>query len=163
MTPAAPSRLARALDRASLPVPLALGVKDLLARRHRALRLAGAITVTGAAIVFALSMQATLDARPAGEASDVPDELPALVYTLDAVLLRDHGDDAGRRRPAVRARACPRLRRAEGDRPHAGADRLEPGQRPRRRRGDRGAGLDPVGIGLYFVVFALAGGDSETS
>jgi putative ABC transport system permease protein len=57
------------------------------ARRHRARRLAGAIAVTGAAIVFALSMQASLDARPAGEPSDVPDELPVLVYTLDAVLL----------------------------------------------------------------------------
>jgi putative ABC transport system permease protein len=32
-------------------------------------------------------MQASLDARPAGEASDVPNELPVLVYTLDAVLL----------------------------------------------------------------------------
>ena len=65
VAPAAPSRLARALDRASLPVPLALGVKDLLARRHRAIRLAGAITVTGAAIVFALSMQArSMPGRP---------------------------------------------------------------------------------------------------
>ena len=67
-------------------MPLALGVKDLLARRQRAARLAAAIAVTGAAIVFALSMEASLAARPAGEASDVPDELPVLVYTLDAVL-----------------------------------------------------------------------------
>jgi putative ABC transport system permease protein len=37
--------------------------------------------------VFALSMKASLDAQPAGEVSDVSDELPALVYTLDAVLL----------------------------------------------------------------------------
>ena len=73
--------------RRSLPVPLALGLKDLLARRHRARRLAGAIVVTGAAVVFALSMQASLDARPAGKPSDVPDELPVLVYALDVVLL----------------------------------------------------------------------------
>ena len=86
-SPASRSRLARAIARAPLPVPLALGLTDLLARRHRALRLGGAIAVTGAAVVFALSMKASLDAQPAGEASDVPDELPVLVYTLDAVLL----------------------------------------------------------------------------
>jgi ABC-type lipoprotein release transport system permease subunit len=86
-SPAPRSRLARAVARAPLPVPLALGLKDLLASRHRALRLAGAIAVTGAAIVFALSTKASLDAQPAAEVSDVPDELPALVYTLDAVLL----------------------------------------------------------------------------
>jgi putative ABC transport system permease protein len=86
-SPAPRSRLARAVARTPLPVPLALGLKDLLASRHRALRLAGAIAVTGAAIVFALSMKASLDAQAAGEVSDVTDELPALVYTLDAVLL----------------------------------------------------------------------------
>jgi putative ABC transport system permease protein len=86
-SPAPRSRLARAIARAPLPLPLALGLKDLLARRHRARRLAGAIAVTGAAIVFALSMQASLNARPADEGSDVPNELPVLVYTLDAVLL----------------------------------------------------------------------------
>jgi ABC-type lipoprotein release transport system permease subunit len=86
-SPAPRSRLTRAVACAPLPVPLALGLKDLLASRRRALRLAGAIAVTGAAIVFALSMQASLDAQPAGEVSDVTDELPALVYTLDAVLL----------------------------------------------------------------------------
>src|SRR5215211_4509791 len=66
---------------------LALGLKDLLARGRRALLLTGAITLTGAVVVVALSLEATLDARPAGEVSDVPDELPILVYTLDAVLL----------------------------------------------------------------------------
>jgi putative ABC transport system permease protein len=85
-SPASRSRLAHAIARAPAPVPLALGLKDLLARRHRALRLGGAIMLTGAAIVFALSMKASLDARPVGQASDVPNELPVLVYTLDAVL-----------------------------------------------------------------------------
>ncbi len=85
--PAPRSRLVRTIARASLPIPLALGLKDLLARRQRAIRLAGAIAVTGAAIVFALSMKASLDAQPTGEISDVTDELPVLVYTLDAVLL----------------------------------------------------------------------------
>jgi len=86
-TPASRSWLAGAIARASLPMPLTLGLKDLLAGRRRTVRLAGAIAVTGAAVVFALSMQASLDAQSSGEVSDVPDELPVLVYTLDAVLL----------------------------------------------------------------------------
>ena len=86
-SPSPRSRMGRAIAGAPLPVPLAIGLKDLLARRRRALRLGGAITVTGAAVVFALSMKASLDARTVGEVSDVTDELPALVYTLDAVLL----------------------------------------------------------------------------
>jgi putative ABC transport system permease protein len=44
-------------------------------------------TIVLLVVVFALSMKATLDARTPGEVSDVPDELPVLVYTLDAVLL----------------------------------------------------------------------------
>jgi putative ABC transport system permease protein len=83
-SPTARSRVAGAIARAPLPLPLALGLKDMLARRHRAFRLGAAITVTGAAIVAALSMQATLDA---GDAGDVPSELPVLIYTLDALLL----------------------------------------------------------------------------
>jgi ABC-type lipoprotein release transport system permease subunit len=86
-SPTSRSRLAHALGRVPLPVSLTLGLKDLLSRRGRALRLSGAIALTGAAIVFALSMKASLDHRPAGQVSDVPDELPLLVYTLDAVLL----------------------------------------------------------------------------
>ena len=38
-------------------------------------------------MVTALSLDATLDAQPAGEASDFPDELLLLIYTLDTVLL----------------------------------------------------------------------------
>ncbi len=70
-SPESSSRVARALASVPLPLPLALGLKDLLARRRRALRLGAAVAITGAAIVFALSMKASLDARPAGEASDV--------------------------------------------------------------------------------------------
>ena len=81
------SRLARAVTRSSLPLTVGLGLKDLLARRPRALLLAAAIALTGAVVVVAVSLEATLDARPVGEVSDVPDELPLLVYTLDAVLL----------------------------------------------------------------------------
>jgi ABC-type lipoprotein release transport system permease subunit len=84
-SPAERSRLARTIARPWLPLALALGLKDLLARRRRARRLVGAIAATGAAIVFALSMTATLDGP--GQKGDVPDALPVLVYTLDAVLL----------------------------------------------------------------------------
>ena len=81
------SRLARAVTRSFLPLTVGLGLKDLLARGRRALLLAAAIALTGAVVAVALSLEATFDAQPAGEASDVPDELPLLIYTLDAVLL----------------------------------------------------------------------------
>jgi ABC-type lipoprotein release transport system permease subunit len=79
--------IARVVIRPFLSMTLALGLKDLLARGRRALLLGGAIALTDAVVIVALSLEATLDARPAGEVSDVPNELPVLVYTLDAVLL----------------------------------------------------------------------------
>jgi ABC-type lipoprotein release transport system permease subunit len=81
------SRLARAVGRSALPLTTALGLKDLLGRGRRALLLAAAIAVTGAVVVTALSLDATLDAQRAAGPSDFPDELLALVYTLDIVLL----------------------------------------------------------------------------
>jgi putative ABC transport system permease protein len=86
---APPSRslLARLVTALPVGVPLAVGARTLLAGRARVLLLAGAISLTGAAFVFALSMQASLDAQPSGQVSDVPSELPVLVYTLDGVLL----------------------------------------------------------------------------
>jgi ABC-type lipoprotein release transport system permease subunit len=81
------ARLAHAVARPALPLTIGLGLKDLLARGRRALLLAAAIALTRAVVVTALSLQATLDARPAGEASDFPDELLLLIYSLDAVLL----------------------------------------------------------------------------
>jgi putative ABC transport system permease protein len=160
-SPAPRSRLARAIADAPLPLPLALGLKDLLARRHRARRLAGAIAVTGAAIVFALSMQASLDARPAGEASDVPNELPVLVYTLDAVLLvitattlvavvllsvrervRDHG-----------------VLKAIGLTPHQLASSLVSAHAAVALLA--GLASIPIGIGLYVAVYGIAGSSSQ--
>jgi ABC-type antimicrobial peptide transport system permease subunit len=160
-SPASRSRLARAITRAPLPVALVLGLKDLLAGRHRALRLGLAIVVTGAAIVFALSMRATRDARPAGEVSDVPAELPVLVYTLDAVLLvitattlvaiallsvRERIRDYG-------------VLKAIGLTPREIASSLVSAH----------AALAllaavvsvPAGIGMYVTVYAIAGGDSK--
>jgi putative ABC transport system permease protein len=81
------SRLARAVARSVLPMTMGLGLKDLLARRRRALLLAAAIALTDAVVITALSLDATLDAQPAGKTSDFPDELLLLIYTLDTVLL----------------------------------------------------------------------------
>jgi hypothetical protein len=66
------SRLARAVARSVLPLTIVLGLKDLLARGRRALLLAAAIALTGAVVVTALSLDATLDAQPASQASDFP-------------------------------------------------------------------------------------------
>jgi putative ABC transport system permease protein len=70
-----------------MPLTIELGLKDLLARGRRALLLAAAIALTGAMVIVVLSLDATLDAQPASEASDFPDELLLLIYTLDTVLL----------------------------------------------------------------------------
>jgi putative ABC transport system permease protein len=85
--PGSRSRVARLADRAGVSLAVTLGLKDLLARRGRALLVVAAVAVTTSAVVFALCMQASLDARAPNEPSDVPNELPALVYTLDGVLL----------------------------------------------------------------------------
>ena len=45
------------------------------------------LVVSGAAVVFALSVKASLDAARGNGPSDVPDGLPLLVYSLDVVLL----------------------------------------------------------------------------
>jgi putative ABC transport system permease protein len=86
-SPASRSILVRAIGRLGADPPLDLGLRNLVAVWSRALMLAAALTVTGAALVFALSVKASLDAAPKGEISDVPDGLPLLVYTLDVVLL----------------------------------------------------------------------------
>ena len=159
--PAPRSRLARTLAGASLPVPLAIGLKDLLARRHRAIRLAGAIAVTGAAVVFALSMQASLDARPTDEVSDVPDELPVLVYTLDAVLLVITAT-------TLIAIALLSVRERIRDYGVLKAVGLTPRQIASSLVGAHAAVAlvaallsIPLGLGLYLTVYGIAGGSSE--
>jgi ABC-type antimicrobial peptide transport system permease subunit len=57
-----------------------------LAGGRRAFLLAAAIALTGPVVVTALSLDATLDAQPAGDASDFPEELLVLIYSLDTVL-----------------------------------------------------------------------------
>lgn len=70
-----------------LTAPLVVGTRTLLAGRGRAVLVASTICLTGAAGVFALSMRASLATLPVGRPTDVPVELPVLVYTLDVVLL----------------------------------------------------------------------------
>ncbi len=159
-TPAPRSRLARTIARASLPVPLALGLKDLLARRRRATRVAGAIVVTGASIVFALSMKASLDAQTA-EITDVTDELPVLVYTLDAVLLVITAT-------TLVAIALLSVRERIRDYGVLKAIGLTPRQIASSVVGAHAAVAllaallsIPVGIGLYVAVYGIAGGSSE--
>ena len=80
------SRLARDIAWPVMPMTIELGLKDFLARGRRAVLLAAAIVVTCVMVVAALSLNSTLDAWPASEASHFP-ELLLLIYTLDAVLL----------------------------------------------------------------------------
>jgi FtsX-like permease family len=139
-SPASRSRLARTIGRLSLPLPLALGLKDLVAQPHRARRLAGAIAVTGAGIVFALSMKATLDAVTGADVDDVPDSLPVLVNTLDAVLL------------VITATTL------------VAVALLSVGERVRDYSVLKTVAAllsIPVGIGLYLAVYALAGADAD--
>ena len=157
--PAPRSRLARTIARASLPIPLALGLKDLLARRRRAIRLAGAIAVTGAAIVVALSMKASLDAQ-GGEISDVTDELPVLVYTLDAVLVLITAT-------TLVAIALLSVRERIRDYGVLKAIGLTPRQIASSLVGAHAAVAlvaallsIPLGIGLYVAVYGIAGGSS---
>ena len=159
--PAPRSRLARALSGAALPIPLALGLKDLLARRHRATRLAGAIVVTGAAIVVALSMQASLDAQARGAVSDVPDELPVLVYSLDAVLLLITAT-------TLVAIALLSVRERIRDYGVLKAVGLTPRQIASSLVSTHAAVAlfaallsIPVGIALYVTIYGIAGGSSE--
>jgi putative ABC transport system permease protein len=159
-TPGATSRLARLAQTTGLPLAVALGLKDALAQRGRALLLAASIAVTTAAVVFALCMKATLDARPAGEASDVPDSLPILVYTLDGVLLMI----ALTTLVAVASLAVRERVRDVGVMRTLG---FTPGQ---VTSGLVGSHLtvavvaavisSPLGIGLYRGVYAMVGGDA---
>jgi ABC-type antimicrobial peptide transport system permease subunit len=87
-TPRAGSRLGSLIWRAGwLPIAVAVGLKDLLAKGLRPAWLMGTIAVTGAALVVTLCVQAALGDRPVGEPSDVPDELLTLILALDAVLV----------------------------------------------------------------------------
>ena len=106
-------------------------------------------------------MQASLDARPAGEASDVPDELPVLVYTLDAVLLVITAT-------TLVAVALLSVRERIRDYGVLKAIGLTPGQIASSLVGAHAAVAllaalvsIPVGIALYVAVYGIAGGSTE--
>jgi putative ABC transport system permease protein len=133
----------------------------MLAGRRRALLLAAAIALTGAAFVFALSMQATLSDQPDGRPSDVPAELPVLVYTLDAVLLLITV-------AALLAVALLALRERLRDFGVLKAIGLTPRQVASTLVSPyalvallAGVAAIPAGIGLYLAAFRAAGGDGD--
>ena len=106
-------------------------------------------------------MEASLAARPAGEASDVPDELPVLVYTLDAVLLLITAT-------TLVAVALLSVRERVRDYGVLKAIGLTPRQiasslvSAHAVLASIAALLSiPTGIGLYVVVYSIAGGSSE--
>ncbi len=139
-----------------------LGLRDLLARRKRAIWLLFVIAVTGTAMVVTLSIQAALDARPSGEVSDVPAELPALIFTLDAVL-------AVIALTALVAVALLSVRERIRDFGVLRTIGLTPNQVTSSLVSVHSAVAliaslisIPVGVGLYLAIYWLASGDSGT-
>jgi putative ABC transport system permease protein len=158
--PGSRSRLARLADRLGVSLSVALGLKDLLARRGRAALLVVALATTTATIVFALCMQTTLNARIAGQPSDVPNELPVLVYALDGVLLTIVVT-------TVVAVALLAVRERIHDFGVLRTIGFTPRQVSTSLVGAHTAVAAlaalisiPIGIGLYIAVYDLAGGDS---
>jgi putative ABC transport system permease protein len=157
------SRLARAAVRSPMPLTIALGLKDLLARGRRALLLAAAVTLTAAMVIVVLSLEATLDAQRAFETSDVPDELLLLVYTLDAVLLLITAT-------TLVAVALLSVRERIRDYGVLKAVGLTPGQLSSTIVGAHAALAllasllaVPLGVALYLTLFRIAGDTTETA
>ena len=148
------------MSRVPMTAPVAVGTSTLLAARSRTLLVMAAITLTGSAFVFALSMQATLDDGPAGEVSDVPVELPVLVYTLDGVLLLIATT-------ALLAIALLSLRERLRDFGVLKAIGLTPRQvasslvAPYAVLAVAGVLSVPLGIALYVATYRVAGGDGD--
>jgi putative ABC transport system permease protein len=157
------SRLARAVGRSVVPLTIGLGLRDLFARGRRALLLAAAVAVTGAVVVTALSLDATLDARPASKPNDFPDELLLLIYTLDAVLLLITAT-------TLVAVVLLSVRERIRDFGVLKAIGLTPGQITSTVIGSHAAlafiaslvGV-PLGIGLYLGLFRIAGDATEAA
>jgi putative ABC transport system permease protein len=163
LVPASGSRLGRAIVASTLPLPMMLGMRDLLARRHRAIWLMFAIVVNGTAMVATLSMQAALSARPSGEVSDVPGELPALVFTLDVVL-------AVITLSALVAVSLLSIRERVKDFGVLRVIGLTPNQVTSSLVGVHSAIAlvsslisIPAGVGLYLAIYWLASGSSDTN
>lgn len=154
------ARVARGA-RSRLPLTTGVGLADLLARGRRALLLAAAIALTGAMAVTALSLDATLDAQRATEATDFPDELLLLVYTLDTVLLVITAT-------TLVAVALLSVRERVRDYGVLRTIGFTPGQILSTVVSSHTAlsvlaslVAIPLGIGLYLALYAIAGGTSE--
>jgi putative ABC transport system permease protein len=157
------SRLSRALVRSVQPMTVGLGLRDLLARGRRTFLLGAAIAVTGAVVISALSLDATLDAQPASEVSDFPDELLVLIYTLDAVLLLITAT-------TLVAVVLLSVRERIRDYGVLKAVGFTPGQIVSGVVGSHvtlavaaSVLAIPLGIGLYLALFAIAGDRSENA
>jgi putative ABC transport system permease protein len=155
------SLVARAFVRRVAPWTVSLGLRELLVRGRRTVLLAAAVAVTGAVVVTALSLDATLDAKPASEPSDFPDELLLLVYTLDAVLLVITAT-------TLVAIVLLSVRERIRDYGVLKAVGVTPGQIVSAVVGSHTALAlfasllaVPLGIGLYLTLFAIAGDSTE--
>jgi ABC-type antimicrobial peptide transport system permease subunit len=144
-----------------MPLTIGLGLKDLLARGRRALLLAAAIALTGAMVVVVLSLDATLDAHSASKTSDFPDELLLLIYTLDTVLLLITAT-------TLVAVALLSVRERIRDYGVLKAIGLTPRQITSTVVSAHAALAAlasllavPLGVGLYFALYAIAGDTSE--
>ena len=80
------SRVVRWIDAVLMPLPLAIGLRDMLARRSRSICLGGSMLICAAAMLASLWSHAAINDRPEGSVSDVPAELPILIYMLDVML-----------------------------------------------------------------------------
>jgi putative ABC transport system permease protein len=80
------SRLGRLSSLPELPVAATLGIKDLAARRRRVFWLLLVTLLTGAAFVATIAARFAIDRASTDAVSDIPRELPALIYSLDGVL-----------------------------------------------------------------------------
>jgi putative ABC transport system permease protein len=146
-----------------MPLTIGLGLRDLFARGRRALLLVAAVAVTGAVVVTAVSLDATLDARPASEPSDFPAELLLLIYTLDAVLLLITAT-------TLVAIVLLSVRERIRDFGVLKAIGLTPGQITSTVIGSHAAlafiaslVAVPLGIGLYLGLFRIAGDTTEAA
>ncbi len=155
------SRIARRAARFAISPSLDLGLRNLLAVPSRATMLGLSLVVTGAAVVFALSVKASLDAARGSGPSDVPDGLPLLVYSLDVVLVLI----AALGLIAVTLLAVREQMREFGILKTLG---FTPGQITLSLTGSNtllalvaGVISLPAGMALYTIVYAAAGGPSE--
>jgi putative ABC transport system permease protein len=160
VSPRPRSRTGRLVARTPLPLPVRFGLADLLARRMRALWLGSAIAVTSAVIVATLSMQEAIDVPVAGGVSDVPSELPVLVYTLDTVLVLIAGT-------ALMAVALLSVRERVRDIRVLKAIGLTPGQISSSLVGAftalavLAACLSvPLGLGFYLLIYSVTSGST---